>query len=211
MCRMANGVKQGDHICALFQTEEEQLSIAAGYVADGLRRGERCLYVTESAAGLERFREVLEALGVDTAAALKRGALVQATSAETHLAGGRFDAERMLGMLNDAVEAALNDGFQGLRTCGDMSWLLGNPEGADQVVEYEAFLNQFFKGVRATGMCLFDRARLPPALIDHALATHSSVNLPGRLVPNPFFEPAACGARAPRVEELESKLRRLQQ
>jgi hypothetical protein len=208
---MANGVKQGDHICALFETEEEQLAIAAGYVADGLRRGERCLYVTASTAGLQRFREVLEALGVDTAAALKRGALVQATSAEAHLAGGQFDPERMMGLLNEAVESALNDGFQGLRTCGDMSWLLENPEGADRVVEYEAFLNEFFKGVRATGMCLFDRARLPPALIDHALATHPSVNVPGRLVPNRFFEPAATGARVPQVDKVESKLRELQQ
>lgn len=207
---MVNGVRQGDHICALFETEEEQLAIAAGYVADGLRRGERCLYVAASTPALKRFRDVLEALGFDTASAVKRGALVEATSADAHLAGGRFDSERMMGMLNEAVESALNDGFQGLRTCGDMSWLLGNPEGAEQVVEYEAFLNQFFKGVRATGMCLFDRARLPPELVDHALATHSSVHLPGRLVSNPFFEPAATGARVPQIDKVESKLRALQ-
>src|SRR5688572_16093650 len=32
---------QGAHICALYETEDEQLSIAAVYIADGLRQGER--------------------------------------------------------------------------------------------------------------------------------------------------------------------------
>jgi hypothetical protein len=72
VCRIAHGTKQGDHICASFETEEEPLAIAAGHMADRLRRGERCLYVSESAAGLERFREVLEALGVDTGARAPR-------------------------------------------------------------------------------------------------------------------------------------------
>lgn len=57
---------------------------------------------------------------------------------------GRFDSERMLRMLNEAVEAALNDGFAGLRTCGDMSWLLDDAPGTQHVVEYESLLNQFF-------------------------------------------------------------------
>lgn len=50
----------------------------------------------------------------------------------------------MLRMLNEAVEAALNDGFAGLRTCGDMSWLLDDAPGTQHVVEYESLLNQFF-------------------------------------------------------------------
>jgi hypothetical protein len=91
-----------------------------------------------------------------------------------------------------------------------MSWLLAEPEGSEQVVEYEAFLNEFFRGVRAEGMCLFDRARLPAALIDHALATHPSVHFPDRRVSNPFFEPSASGARIPQLERVESKLLELQ-
>lgn len=198
------------HICGLFETEDEHLAIAADYMAEGLRRGERCLYAAASPAALTRFRTALDARDVDSATAFRRGALVLTTNAEVHLAGGRFDSERMLRLLNHAVEAALNDGFPGLRTCGDMSWLLAEPEGSEQVVEYEAFLNQFFRGVRAEGMCLFDRARLPAALIDHALATHPSVCFLGRLVANPFFEPSASGARIPQADRVGSKLSELQ-
>jgi MEDS: MEthanogen/methylotroph, DcmR Sensory domain len=207
---MSIGCSQGDHICALYENAQEQLSIAAAYVADGLRNDERCLYVDRSAAALERFRAALGAAGIDAERMAKRGALIESTSAEVHLAGGRFDSERMLRLLNDAVEAALDAGFKGLRTCGDMSWLLEEPEGADRIVEYEALLNQFFRGVRALGMCLYDRSRLPPAIVDHALATHSTVSVGGRSRTNAFYElPAAALVRTAQPERVAWKLEQL--
>ena|SRR5438105_8895 len=93
----------------------------------------------------------------------------------------------MLSLLNRAVESALNDGITALRTCGDMSWLLHDAPGSQQVVEYEALLNQFFQGVRASGMCQYDRRKLPGARLDHALATHSSAIVDSVHKPNPFY------------------------
>jgi len=210
-CPMPNAFKQGDHICALYESEHEQLSTAAAYVADGLAHAERCYYVGQSPQALPRFRESLAREGIDVADAVKGGALILATHQEAHLAEGRFDCERMLRLLNDAVEAALNDGFIGLRTCGDMSWLLDRPAGSEQVVEYEMLLNQFFHGVRAMGMCQYDARRLPPDLVDQALCAHSSVAVDGRHVGNPHYSPAVVVARraAASVVELRNKLEEL--
>lgn len=208
---MPNGFRRGDHICALYETEEEQLAISAAYVADGLRRGERCFYVARSPAALGRFRSALRELDVDAGAMVRLGALIEATSAEAHLAGGRFDSERMIGLLNDAVEAALNAGFNGLRTCGDMSWLLEEAEGSEQVVEYEALLNQFFQSVRAVGMCLYDRAQLPSHLVDHAIATHPTVWIDRRHKTNPFYEkPAVAARRVAQPDNVAWKIAELQ-
>ena len=144
---MPNSYAQGEHICGLFETEEEQIAMAAEYLGDALRNGERAFYVAQSDAALGRFTDALKDMQIDSAAAVKRGALVVATHNTAHLPDGCFDCERMLRLLNDAVESALNDGFIGLRTCGDMSWLLQEPTGAEQILEYEALLNQFFQGV----------------------------------------------------------------
>ena len=207
---MLKAFEQGNHICALYGTEEEQLATAVPFVADGLRRGEQCLYVGASPLALERFRRALDDAGVDAAGMVARGALLAVTHAEAHLLGGSFDSERMLRSLNDAVESALNAGFSGLRTCGDMSWLLEEAAGSESVVEYEALLNEFFRGVRGLGMCLYDRRRLPPALVDHALATHWSVCVGGRHKANPFYEPASVSRwRTPQIDQLPSKLDRL--
>lgn len=202
---------QGDHICVVYYTPEEQRAVAANYVAEGLRRGERAYYVADSQAAIERFRVALWAHGIDVPAALRTTALVEATFGEAHLVDGRFDSERMLRMLNEGIESALNDGFMGLRTCGDMSWLLSEPPGAEQVVEYEALLNQLFRSTRACGMCQYDASRLPNALLNHSLATHSTVVIDQEHKPNPFYSPAARGDADAHAEDLESKLRELRQ
>ena len=204
--------RQGEHICSLYETEEEQLAVAADYLADGLRTGERVLYVAESEEALGRFRAALKAVGIDAAARARRSALVESTHAEAHLANGSFDSERMLDLLNKALEDALNDGFTGLRTCGDMSWLLLEPPGAEQVVEYEAHLNRFFHGVHGSGMCQYDRGRLAERLIDHALATHSSVVMDGFHKRNPFYRsPELAVERAANPDGVRFKLGELRQ
>jgi hypothetical protein len=49
-----------------------------------------------------------------------RGALLLRTHDEVHLADDIFGLREDARLLNQAVEDALNDGFAGLRTCGDM-------------------------------------------------------------------------------------------
>ena len=209
---MANTFRQGEHICALYETEDEQIAVAAEYLADGLRSGERAFYIAESDAALGRFRAALNRLGINAAAMAKRGSLVEATHDEAHLADGYFDSERMLGLLNEAIETALNDGFSGLRACGDMSWLLKEPEGADQVVEYEALLNQFFHGVPGAAMCQYDLRRLPPVLVDHALATHTSIVVDRHHKVNRFYRPPSIAmSRTPKASDLAWKLTSLRQ
>ena len=209
---MGNAFRLGEHICVLYETEAEQLAIAAEYLADGLRAGERAFYVAESDAALARFRAALTRLGINAAAMVKRGALVEATHDEAHLADGSFDSERMLRLLNEAIEAALDDGLKGLRACGDMSWLLKEPAGASQIVEYEALLNQFFDGVLGAGMCQYDIRRLPPDLIDHALATHSTVVLDGKHKLNRFYRPPSIAMnRTPKPADLSWKLSELRE
>ena len=188
---MQNEFNQGEHICSIYESASERIADAVRYVADGLRRGERCLFVAESSSALQQWHDLLNKTDIDADAMVSSGALIERTSAEVHLCDGCFDCERMLRLLNEAMESALNDGFTGLRTCGDMSWLLEDAPGSDQVVVYEALLNQFFQGARAAGMCQYDRSRLPADLVDHALATHSTAIIDGHHRPNPFYRPPA--------------------
>jgi hypothetical protein len=185
---MPHAFRQGDHICCVYDTEQEQLSTAATYLADGLRRGERALYVGVDRAALQRFRVALRHEHLDPAPLAARRALIELTHPEAHLIDGRFDCERMLTMLNEAVERALNDGFSGFRACGDMSWLLADAPGSEQVREYEALLNQFFSSVRASGMCQYNRSLLAVHHLDMALASHSTAIVGGHQKFNPFYQ-----------------------
>jgi hypothetical protein len=201
---------QGAHICAIYDNAEEQRLVAVVFIADGLSARERCIYVGNSPDELDRFRSGLRTAGIDVTEAERSRALVLLPPQRAHLADGRFEIEPMLRMLNAAVEDALNDGFAGLRICGDMSWLLDNPPGSEHVVEYEAMLNEFFRNVRGLAMCQYDRLRLPEGILDRAgIATHSSVVIGNRHKANPFCEQNSTPDCRPAAASLDAKLNSL--
>lgn len=208
--------QQGDHVCTLYSTRDEQLAAAVTYIRGGLSRGERCLYVCCEHSP-DEFRAGLQDAGIDVAAEEARGALLLLTKHDGHLKGGSFDPDAMISMLHGAVKDALDAGFNGLCAAGDMSWLLDEAPGSERIAEYEARLNAFYPTSRALGLCLYNRNKLPPATIDHGIATHPHVRITDSiLLENPFYEdPATAMTRRAqafvkkKIRSLESRARRL--
>lgn len=202
---------QGDHVCTLFTTPEEQLAAAVEYISAGLSRSERCLYVC-CEHNVPEFRRALKTAGIDVAVEEKRGALVLLTKHDGHLKGGSFDPNKMISMLRAAVEDALAAGFAGLCAAGDMSWLLDEAPGSERLAEYEARLNHFYKSHRALGLCQYNRNKLPDAALDHGIATHQYIRMEGPiLLENPFYEPPEQAAtRKSRPNDGQRKIRELE-
>jgi chemotaxis family two-component system sensor kinase Cph1 len=199
--------QQGDHVCTLYSTRDEQLVAAIDYLRGGLSRGERCLYVCCEHTP-DEFRAGLRMAGIDVETEEARGALLLITKHEGHLKGGRFDPDSMIHMLHVAVKDALDAGFAGLCAAGDMSWLLDEADGSERIAEYEAHLNKFYPSSRALGLCLYNRNRLPAATLDHCLATHPHVRVAGNiLLDNPFYEkPEKAASRKTDGNGLHAKL-----
>ena len=200
--------QQGDHVCTLFSSLEEQLNAAIEYIKGGLTRGERCLYVCGEHT-CEDFRLALKLAGIDVDAEEKRGALVLITKHDGHLQGGTFDPDRMINMLHQAVADALEAGFTGLCAAGDMNWVLDAAPGTEKLAEYESRLNRFYANNKALGLCQYNRKTLPKAMQDHCIATHKHVRIDGPiLLENPFYEEPvyAIGRVADSPEETDAKL-----
>ena len=66
--------------------------------------------------------------------------------------------------------------------------MLQEAAGHDQVQEYEMLLNEFFRQLRACGMCQYDRRRFRLNVIEDALTAHSSMVLDGRHQPSPLYK-----------------------
>jgi two-component system, chemotaxis family, sensor kinase Cph1 len=201
--------EQGDHVCTLFSSREEQVNAAIDYIRGGLSRGERCLYICGEQTPHE-FRAELRAAGIDADAEDKRGALVLSTKRE-HLKGGSFKASRMIEMLAGAVADALKAGFAGLCAAGDMTWLLDEAPGSREIVEYEALLNHFYASNQALGLCQYNRNRLPANIVDACLATHRHIRVAGHvLLENPYYELPEDAMTIPRNGEgVEDKIAQL--
>lgn len=181
--------QQGDHICALYRTPEEQLTVAVDYIRGGLERGERCLYVCGEHSVAE-FRQALTRAGIDVEREEARGALLLKNKNDAYFLTGIFDPDQMIPLLHRMVKDALDAGFSGLCAAGDMSWVLDGVPGSDRLPEYEARLNEFYRSNKALGLCLYNRNSLPSHVVDHSMATHRHIHLEGPIVlENPFYEP----------------------
>lgn len=202
--------REGDHVCTLFSSPEEQLQAATEYIRGGLKRRERCLWVS-CERPVADFRAALNEAGINVKAEEARGALLILCKEEGHLKGGSFDPDRMIAMLHQAVKDALDAGFTGLCAGGDMSWLLEEAPGSERLVEYEARLNHFYKTNHALGLCMYNVRTMPAALLDHCMATHPTVRMEDSiLLENPFYElPETAASRIARPQDIDHKIREI--
>ena len=185
-------LKRGDHVCSIYSTPHELSMEVARFLTDGLRGSERCWYVGEGEE-MDSVGAALRQLGVDVTAETERGALQLISGDGAYIVHGAFDPEATIRIFNDAIEQACTDGFAGFRAAAEMSWALDCPDGAHQVIVYEALLKSLFASCRAIGLCLYDRNRMPLAVIDGALSTHPVAGSRGHYGANPFYDPAATG------------------
>lgn len=177
----------GDHVCAMLSSIDEMANLAAEWIGEGLRRGERCWFV---AAGDEAaaIRAALESRNVDFDAEVRRNALKIVPATETYLIDGTFNPQRTIEIFRDTVQQAMRDGFEGFRAAADMSWALEIADGPERVVEYEGLLKSLFASHRLTGLCLYHRDRMPSKTLEGALATHPVIGVDGgRFAVNPFY------------------------
>jgi len=198
----------GDHVCALYASDVELADIVGDFLAEGLRKSERCWYLPASDEP-DIVRAALEARHIDVARAAKHGALSILSQNTAYRVRGDFDPEETMAIFSDAIEQALTDGFNGFRAAANMSWAIDLHEGPERLVTYEALLRSLFSSARATGLCLYDRERMPVAVIDGALATHPVMRVHGVYCRNTFYDASVRSLRAADPMVVNSKLERL--
>ncbi|MEU0336731.1 MEDS domain-containing protein [Streptomyces sp. NPDC006193] len=169
----ANGDAASErHAAVVFSTDAEWADHLVAFVRAGFDRGEQVQYFADATdPGL--VTRTLTDRGVDAALAVRRGRLVVTTAAETYLAGARFDPDAMIGLWEEAVEAAAAQGHRGLRAVGEMSWGARDIAGADRLLEYELRIHhEVFARLPLTAWCFYDRRLLPRDHLEVLAAAH---------------------------------------
>ena len=198
----------GDHVCALYASDAELATIVSDFLADGMKRAEQCWYLpaSEDPAGV---RAALEARHIDMTQAVRRGSLRILSSNAAYSVRGDFDPEETMALFNDAIEQALVEGFNGFRAAANMSWALDLDGGPERLITYEALLRSLFSSARATGLCLYDRNRMPLTVIDGALSTHPVIRLRESYARNTFYDAGVQSLPTTDAVAVTSKLEQL--
>ncbi len=178
-------LEPGDHLCCLYETEEEHRAVLTPFMRQGLEQAEKVIYVVD-AGNAEFVLRYLRNNGLDVESYLAKGQLGIFTSDEAYMRDGVFDPDGMIEVLRTETERALDEGYKALRVTGEMTWALRGLPGSDQLIEYEVTLNEFFPESKCLAICQYDRRRFDPALLLDVLATHP-LAVVGMEVTNNFY------------------------
>ena len=171
----------GDHVCAFYHGPAQRDEIMLPFLRAGMVAGEPCIAIVDGVPP-EEVRRAVDC----TRAGAPFDVL---TPYEAYLVDGRFDTDRMLEFWQARVSAALAPGVPGVRAVGEMTWSLRDAPGCDQLVSYEARLNEFLPLYPQVILCLYDLERFSGAAIIGMLSTHPLVLLNGTVRINPYYVP----------------------
>ena len=179
-------LERGSHIVQIYEGFGEQKQVILPFFREGLRNGEHCLLVANSASYDEWCLE-FQAYGIDVSAEFERGALKIITGAEWR-GSGRFNsmiqAREALGLIQDRKHE-----FKGVRIAGDADWELEPAVSAEDLCHWEATANLVFEEEPVRVICQYNRERYSSEMIHAVLRTHRSVVYHGQYYrDNPNFE-----------------------
>jgi hypothetical protein len=174
------------HICAFFDSAEEQNEVLMPFLKEGIDEGEQVVTILDSATHDDHALR-LEAAGISVAAAKAREQLRVLSTEATYTMGNVFVADRMYDMLASTLRDAESTKFKGIRAMGDMAWALRNCPGTEDLLIYEARVNQVAPQHDCTLLCAYDINRFSGRVVADILATHSHVVMGGRVHANPHY------------------------
>ena len=194
MFDLVERLKAGDHVALFYKSKAEQFSFASAYIAGGLERNERCLYIANDNSVGMILRKLSES-GVKVEEAHSRHALSVVTKQETYLRHGIFEPAKMIQDLRAEVQRSLALGFTAFRATGEMTWALDSPSPLTRLIEYESSLQAQFPG-QLISVCQYDETRFPEHVISEMIQIHPKVMARGELLEHRYYRGAGeSGAR----------------
>lgn len=181
-------LKQGDHVCLIYENTTEQLAAVVPFVKEGLARNERCVVVADEATAAEAL-QALGTAGIDVAEVRQRGALQVLNARDVYRSPAEFDLQAMADFVRQADQEALAAGFAGLRLSGDTSWVLGPEDDCDRLAKYEALLNRLFQNSHTVILCHYHRGNFDGPCIHDVLRNHPLAVIGDQVCTNPHYQP----------------------
>ncbi len=181
-------LKSEDHICCLYDTEDEGWSRAGNLLLRRVDQGEKVIFILDGSTPAPLQNHLLDE-GLDIEALLEAGQINILGAEGGPMGKTPIDPAEMLGWLQSETQKALADGYTSLRVFVDMSWALQWFCSTERLIEYEAELNDFLPGKGCSVVCRYDMRRFEPAFLLDVLATHPVVIKGNEVLDNFYYVP----------------------
>jgi hypothetical protein len=179
---------QQRHVCAFFNSIDEQHRVLRSFIKDGFERGDRAFHLVDPERREEHLRRLAEA-GIDVQAAMSIGQLEVRPWEDGPLDGSRFDQDTWLASFEQVLQSGPAAGYAQTRFLAQMEWALVDLPGVEDLIEFETRVNYVVSKYDDTVICAYDLAKFGSNVVIDALRTHPVVLIGGLLQENPFFVP----------------------
>jgi hypothetical protein len=176
------------HVCAFFNSQDEEYRVLLPFIKEGFEQNNRASHIIDPRHRDEHLRR-LEQAGIDVAEAERKGQLEVLSWDNAYLKDGYFDQDRQIALIEGQLAAGRTRGFELTRLVAKMQWALENLPGVNQIVEYEARLNQALQKYDDVVCCTYDVTRFSASVILDILRIHPLVLIGEVIHRNAFFTP----------------------
>jgi hypothetical protein len=176
------------HICAFFNSTDEQHRVLHSFIKDGFDRGDKTFHLVDPERREDHLSRLAEA-GIDVPAAMAIGQLEVRPWEDGPLHGSRFDQETWLTSFEQVLQSGPAAGYARTRFLAQMEWALADLPGVEDLIEFETRVNYVVPKYDDTVICAYDLGRFGADVVMYALRTHPVVIIGGLLQENPFFVP----------------------
>jgi hypothetical protein len=178
----------GDHICTIYADYDQQMAVMLPFMSQGLRAGQRCVWVS-SLASARRFREALAGAGGDLPTLEASGQLVILDEIDFYIPDGLFQPDRTLALGRTLLLDGQRQGYPTMRMAAEASWLPDYCMDVETWEGYELAVTQRLEAAPVVAVCQYPARRLSGEAILAALRTHPIVIIGETVHRNPFFSP----------------------
>ena len=187
--RCAGGILgQRRHICAFFNSLDEEHRVLRSFIKDGFARGDKAFHLVDPDLWDDHLRRLAEA-GIDVGQAMGTGQLELRRWQDAQLRGDRFDQDAMLALLEEVLQSGTASGYPLTRFVAHMEWALLDKPGVDDLLEFETRVNYVLPKYDDPVICTYDLSKFSAGVVMDIMRTHPVVIIGGVLQENPFFVP----------------------
>jgi anti-anti-sigma regulatory factor len=159
----------GRHVCWAFKDPAEFAMRAAGYLGEGLARGDRVCYIANGDPEL-LLREISSVAGFREAVDSGAAQVISVDSAYHGFAS--IDPAQQLRHYAQATERALADGHTGLRVAANVTSQVLTPAALSAFARYEHLVDRYMVGHPFSALCGYDRAVLSAEQVARLACMH---------------------------------------
>jgi len=171
----------GTHIAFIYHNTQKKSNVLKRFFEIGFKRNHKAVYLVDEE---EQKGDINLLMGNESQSTNNR--IIIENAMDVYCAKGKFSLEEMFNNWGAFIQFFEQQGFDGVRAVGEMSWALKGLENSKSLFEYESKLRDFFKGKPILACCAYDARLFNGQTILDVLKTHKYVFIDDKIFKNPF-------------------------